>query len=771
MRARSRTFPPNVSGILSVILVTVLFGVTTAQERTVALPGLAARGDSLPRPQAGRLLLGELMCNACHPGLPVHEELTRSAPDLADVGGRLSPGYLARFIADPSGTHPGNKMPSLLMSETPAKREEIARSIAAFLIDRSASQFETTVTAQEEDDAGAELFHTLGCVVCHSPRRPALPGSQTPSATDAAVDLSIVPKKYSLTSLTSFLYDPLRIRPSGRMPDLGLRKSEASTLAGYLLQSGTSHESPSAPSGSIEAGRRYFVQFRCASCHALDGLETPDPIGIRPGSIQGGCLADSPREAPLYALSSGDRAALTAALSESSTQPSPEEQVSATLTAFHCYGCHARDDIGGVTRETNPYFTTSEPELGDEARIPPPLTGVGAKLRDEWLRKVLFERGRARSYMHTRMPHYGEASLRHLPDLLLAQDTIEPFEIPALQGEAHNEARDAGRELMGQKGLSCISCHDFNGKPSTNMQGIDLINTTERLTPSWFARFLRKPGSIRPGTVMPEFWPGGVAVHPDILGGDTNAQIRALWIYLSDGRTARDPEGLRFERTLLGVSDEPVLYRGRSNVAGFRGIAIGFPGGWNLAFDARNGSLAALWRGDFVRVNWSGQAAGDFDPAARPIRLASDVSFWRLPNDDAPWPLAPVTTKEEPINPDPDYPRNLGFRFLGYSLDPKEGPTLRYRSGDVRIEDRFEPDGDRLTRFLILTAPEADRIDFRVLAGELSAPGEHTYETKALRVTVPDVPRLVREGSPKELLLRLDLPAGETVLRLDYEIR
>src|SRR5258708_647968 len=42
--------------------------------------------------------------------------------------------------------------------------------------------------------------------------------------------------KYTIPSLAAFLQDPLKVRPSGRMPAPGLVKNEANELANYLLE-------------------------------------------------------------------------------------------------------------------------------------------------------------------------------------------------------------------------------------------------------------------------------------------------------------------------------------------------------------------------------------------------------------------------------------------------------------------------------------------------------------------------------------------------------
>lgn len=730
----------------------------------------------------GRLLLDELRCDACHAGI-APGLVPAAAPDLSEVGGRVDPAYLERFLADPAGTRPGTKMPGLLHVLPAGERAEAARALTHFLVDLSTVTWAGGAALEDEIGAGSDLFHTVGCVACHPPRRPASENRAPPAASAGAVDLSHVPAKYGLDSLAAFLFQPLRARPGGRMPDLWLTRAESRSIASFLIGAGA----PSSPALDVrpelvEAGRRYFERLSCSACHELAGLRPPvkgpDATGLDPKS---GCLAEGETDAPRFHLDESQRRALARALEAradgSRGEPTDDERIARTLVAFDCIACHVRDDYGGVRPELDAYFRTSEPDLGDDARIPPRLTLVGAKLQGPWLRKVLFENGNLRDYMLARMPRFGEANLAHLPALLERADggEVEPFAMPLPEGEEARVARDAGRELMGIRGLGCIACHDFNGTPSPTHEGIDLIDAPVRLQPSWFARFLLEPQTYRPGVVMPESWSGGVAAHQGILDGDTDAQIRALWFYLSEGRTARDPEGIHPVRSRLTVAGTTRTYRGRSSVAGFRGIAVGFPGGLSYAFNAQTGTLSALWSGDFVSVRWDGQGAGGFDPLARAVLLAQDVSFCRLADDDAPWPLRPRVDDENPVNPDPLYPRNHGYRFLGYRLDESSIPTLRYASDETSIEDRSEADtsGERpvLRRTLRFSPPTPEGLFFRALAGELEQVGERVYRTPGLRVTLPAVPTVLRgerDGRPAELLLHL--PAGSTHLTIDYEL-
>src|SRR5213075_2229667 len=114
--------------------------------------------------------------------------------------------------------------------------------------------------------------------------------------------------------------------------------------------------------------------------------------------------------------------------------------------------------IGGPSPERVEYFTIAAgADLGDEGRLPPHLTAVGGKLRPEWTREVLVNKGYVRPYMATRMPQFGEHNIGRLPTL------YEQADSPARAATAPENLADAkfGRNLVGTGGLACISCHSF----------------------------------------------------------------------------------------------------------------------------------------------------------------------------------------------------------------------------------------------------------------------------------------------------------------------
>ena len=91
---------------------------------------------------------------------------------------------------------------------------------------------------------------------------------------------------------------------------------------------------------------------------------------------------------------------------------------------------------------------------------------------------------------------------------------------------------DAGKLLTSKDYFDCFSCHQRGAqKPQGPPEGWapDLALAHARLNPEWIIKWLHDPQKVMPGTKMPSFFPGG---PPDVLGGDDEAQIRALRDYV-----------------------------------------------------------------------------------------------------------------------------------------------------------------------------------------------------------------------------------------------
>lgn len=732
--------------------------------------------------QSGRELVARLGCASCHGELAPAG--TRAAPDLALSAARSHPGFLEAFLTAPRKVHADTRMPDVLAGRSRAERVDAAASLAAYV--RSLAPVDDGFDVASDWKRGERLYHQVGCVQCHGPRAAdAVTGSVGPMPAGGRA-LDHVAAKYTARGLAAFLHDPLAHRPAGLMPEMHLSRAEAGDLAAYLVPGDEVGESLSPrPTAStperVAAGRELYEELRCASCHGSAAGETPPAADVPFRSGVDGCAGDAPPPgAPAYGRTDAERATIRAAIAALDEPLAPADRIEHTLEAFRCTACHERGGRGGVPMELDGYLVSDEPELGDNARRPPHLDGVGGKLRRTWLENVLHDGASVRPYMRTRMPVFGAENVSHLAALLEEVDaTEEPLVFPKPSRETERESRDAARLLLGTTRLGCVSCHAFNAKRGPSFQGLDLITSPERLRERWFRDFLIAPQSRLPGVVMPESWPGGVAVDDETLGGDTDAQIGAIWHFLTLGRSAPNPRGIDQPRWDVDVEGAPRVYRGRSRVAGFRGVAVGFPEGLHYAFDANNGALAALWRGDFVSVNWNGQGAGDFNPRARAVELARDVALLEGVERDAPWPLKPVKTEEEPVNPDPTYPRQYGYRFRGYQLAADGVPTLRYSMSAVDVSDRAVPEVEpadqggpaRLVRTLTFEAAAPTELIFRALAGELEALDDGAHRSGRVTVRIAGhTPRLRAFDGGQELLVDLTLPAGRTEMEIRYDL-
>jgi hypothetical protein len=127
-------------------------------------------------------------------------------------------------------------------------------------------------------------------------------------------------------------------------------------------------------------------------------------------------------------------------------------------------------------------------------------------------------------------------------------------------------------------------------------------------------------------------------------------------------------------------------------------------------------------------------------------------------------------------NPNPLYPKNVGYPFRGYVADDSRVPTFLYRSGTVGIEDRTTAvDGEQpqLRRVMTLRSSEPQTIWFRALVGEITQESDRVFRNGRLRLTIRADARLrplSDNPDQSELLLRLQLSAGTSSLELVYAL-
>ncbi len=519
-------------------------------------------------------------------------------------------------------------------------------------------------------------------------------------------------------------------------------------------------------------GKELFTTIGCASCHQLNHggerltstTKAPALAGMK---SSGGCLSATPAKAtPLYSLDEAQRKALAAgieAISKPIVETKPTDSITRSLKTFNCYACHQRGELGGVEQARNDYFTTTQKEMGDEGRIPPPLTGAGAKLKPEYL-KQLFEQGlKERPYMHTRMPKFGSPEVVALHAAFEKVDPTPPLKELDLK-YTPNELRHNGYVQAGAKGYSCIKCHTWGNVAATGIQSIDMQRMNARLKQAWFEAYLLNPQAFRPGTRMPAAWPEGQVLLPKILDGKADTQIRAMWVYLADGEKARIPYGLGRDPIELIPEEEALIYRNFIEGGGPRAIGVGYPEHVNLAFDANQMRLAMIWQGAFMDASkhWVDRGAGFQPPLGdNVVHLANGAPLAILADETTPWPAKPA--------------KEIGFKFRGYHLDDKRQPTFLYSFDDVDIADEPLPikDGEQLgfRRTFTLTAKKpTEHLYLRAAVGEIKPAGSAFSVGKELQIKLSGggKPIIRGDGNNAELLVPVTFTNGQAKIVQEY---
>lgn len=764
----------------------------------------------------GAELIRKIGCLACHNGIDSDSPDLATSTPLPDVGKKYSAPSLVEFLRDPLKARPSGRMPSLSLTDdelrivanffvrdgvtTPNLRYSVYYGSWDTLpkfselkpnVQGEAWNFDLSL-AGKDDDFAIRFASNLRISVAGEYRF--WLGSDDGSR--LLIDGNVVVNNDGIhpneTNVGRIVLSPgfhkLEVEYFERGGEASLTveiSSQGMTrqpLVGHLyLDPNPPAKNPDHPEFTVDPmlvakGRELFATVGCASCHRMtvDEHLIESKLSAKPfDQLKGdsGCLSEQPKgRSPVYGLNTRQRNSIALALLAKGEE-SVSERLHRQLATLNCYACHERGRIGGVEAARNATFDSLQKEMGEEGRLPPTLTGVGDKLRPEWLLNLLNNGANDRkNYLVARMPRFGAKNVSTLVEQFATADRQNDSMPEVKFGEPDYRVKAVGRHLVGGLALSCIKCHDFGTHPSTGVRAMNLTTMHQRIRPEWFYRYVLDPQVYRRGTRMPAPWPSGQATIRDVLKGDANQQIQAVWMYLSDGTKAAIPVGLIRESIELKATDEPIIYRNFIEGAGARAIGVGYPGGVNLAFDANEMRIAMIWHGAFIDASrhWTGRGQG-FEPPLGDdvIPLPNRVPFIELDQPDREFPTQSA--------------RDLGYKFLGYDLDQHRRPVFKYSTPEMKIEDHIVPDlkpgkPAALQRKLRFDGKNGDRILwFRAAVGRSIEPldgGRFRVDQVWSIGTDPNRPikPLLRESvGQRELLIPVHLSKGHDEFTLQYD--
>ena len=491
--------------------------------------------------RAGRELFLEQRCIKCHAddkvlagGVP---ELRMDGPSLEGIGARRHYDWMARWILDPKSLRPSARMPKLLHGATAKEDAEAMAAYLASLKSGGETKFaavayrtKQNAPAKEGDEplpAGdpKPLYERLHCIGCHNP-----PDAAQPDL--AKLSQKRVAEKFPRGALAEYLRAPAADYSWTRMPDFHLSAAEAKELDDYLFNAAPKPELKPAPAdaGMIEKGKKLVQTTGCLNCHALK-LENPfiapalsqlysRHLKDRRKVPEGDCLGVKPLAD--YGLRGEEKTALeafTAAGFASLARHVPAEFAARQTRLLNCNACHGQ--LEGF----------------------PPLELLGGKLKPEWMTKFIggeishkmrFDaHPQGMVWLEARMPAFASRA-RDLAVGLAAEQGYPPKSAPELP--VNMELAKAGQKIVGKDGgFQCVVCHAVGPLLATDVfesEGINLAWSADRLLPSFFRRWVRAPTSVDPQTKMPVFFEEPKTALTEVLEGDSEQQISAIWEYI-----------------------------------------------------------------------------------------------------------------------------------------------------------------------------------------------------------------------------------------------
>lgn len=471
--------------------------------------------------QGGLILLNELNCVACHapPGSLAGLLPGLVATSLDGVASRMDPTQLELFIRNPRFLKRDTLMPGSFAGPDRDLAEVTALKHYLMTLREELPDYPTG-----DVDAGRRLYHRIGCAACHAPEIGYRPDHLAASVELEMTGLPSVPMNladiYSLPSLTHFLLDPLKHRPSGRMPDFRLTVGEAADLAAYLkagpglvlpemLIEALQGDTPFLLDPALaKVGGALFLSKNCVACHASPGKSERNQIqrslsleSLNPKS-ELGCFAERPPGGgvPYFGLDVVQKRAIAAALVRLKTMAYQDirAKVDWQFKVLNCYACHERGGTGGIETSREVYFAavgSVNPTLGRAGFLPPNLDRVGDRLTVDWLERILTGQrggGRVRPYLDSRMPLYNLADTAMLPRLLA---DIDRSDLPPSPSDGFPASEVL--PLAKAKDSDCLNCHQIGGVGPDDWPGFLLDDARKRLRSG--SRVQHPYGMLEPG--------------------------------------------------------------------------------------------------------------------------------------------------------------------------------------------------------------------------------------------------------------------------------
>jgi cytochrome c2 len=462
--------------------------------------------------KAGEKIVKSIGCQGCH----VVGEGSRSdagphrtfGQPLENIGSKTTYEWVFNWVRDPKHYNPNTYMPNLRLND--AQAADVATYLMT-LKGEGGAQAKATYTQKDVDDTLLDYYTAL------------MPAEQ---AKVAVAKLDDNQKQIDLGQKVINRYGCFschEIKGFEKTQSIGTDLSEEGsklvTRLDFGFVTGIPHTSKIGWFDKKLHDPRVFDQGRVLQ--PLDKLRMPNFD-----------FSDAEVERLVTALMSFQR--VTQPLAALPAKNARVDYTVAGRTLTHrrnCVGCHIIEDDGGDFLKL----------VTDSSLGPPRLTPEGARVQPDWLYAFLRGPIQIRPWLDVRMPTFGleDPSLNGVIHYFQAvSNNLEAFRTY----DVATSENAAGKALFEK--LQCQKCHVLGeipkDQPTANLAP-DLRMVHDRLNPDWLLPWLKNPASFLPGTRMTQFWPDYPKSPYPELGGDADAQMRAIIQHLQSLRGGPSP--------------------------------------------------------------------------------------------------------------------------------------------------------------------------------------------------------------------------------------
>ena len=212
------------------------------------------------------------------------------------------------------------------------------------------------------------------------------------------------------------------------------------------------------------------------------------------------------------------------------------------------------------------------------------------------------------------------------------------------------------------------------------------------------------------------------------------------------------------------VAGEAKLFRNFIKGASSRSIAVGYPEGTHIVFDATNLNLAMMWNGNYLDAGamWNGRGTGFMEAQGDAVAIGSQPQVGILANEESKWPELGRKSNEV---------RKSDLRFRGYTLDKKRYPTFMYSFKEIRFEDFFKPidsNGTGIERTVTAKAGSSvSGLTFRVASDNITQSGS-VFDVNGKFKVKAEGAKLRKYGNIQELIIPFNFTDGAASIKIQY---